>query len=129
MKIDMFTHILTRKYGEAISQYASKFIRAVPALGDLEQRFRIMDDFGEHKQVLTFTLPFIEAIAGPKEAAELARLGNDEIAELVTKYPDRFIAGVANLPMNDADAACEEAERALTDLGLKGIQISTNIQI
>ena len=39
---------------------------------------------------------------------------DDELAELVIKYPDRFFGAVACLPMNDVDAALEEAERAIT---------------
>ena len=49
------------------------------------------------------------------------------MAELVLKYPDRFLAGVACLPMNDMDAALTETDRAITDLGLKGVLIYTPI--
>ncbi len=47
--------------------------------------------------------------------------------EIVTKYPDRFAAGVAILPMQDVDAALGEADRAIKHLGLKGVLIYTNI--
>jgi aminocarboxymuconate-semialdehyde decarboxylase len=77
--------------------------------------------------VLTLGAPPVEAVSGPKEARELARIANDSIAELVAKYPDRFLAGVASLPMNDMEAALEEADRAIRDLNLKGIQICSSI--
>jgi aminocarboxymuconate-semialdehyde decarboxylase len=43
------------------------------------------------------------------------------MAELVDKYPDRFVAGVAVLPMIDIDAALGEIDRALNELKLRGI--------
>jgi uncharacterized protein len=58
---------------------------------------------------------------------ELVRLGNDEVAELVAKYPERFPAAIANLPVNNLDAALDELDRAIKDLHLKGIQICTDI--
>ncbi len=55
------------------------------------------------------------------------KLYNDEIAELVQKYPDRFIPAVVCLPLNDGDVALEEAQRAIKDLGLKGILVDCRI--
>ena len=49
------------------------------------------------------------------------------MAELVSKCPDRFIAAVACLPMNDIDAALAEAERAVKELNFKGVQIYSSI--
>jgi aminocarboxymuconate-semialdehyde decarboxylase len=58
---------------------------------------------------------------------ELARIANDGLAELVTKYPDRFIGAAACLPMNDIDAALIEADRAIQQLGCCGVEIFTDI--
>lgn len=131
MKIDIYPHILPIKYKEALckrvpSPKLKETIEAIPTLFDLDLRFRILDRYG-CAQVLTLGAPPVEAIAGPKEAAELARIGNDEIAGLVAKYPDRFVAGVASLPMNDMDAALQEADRAMRDLQFKGVQICSSI--
>jgi len=84
-----------------------------------------MDNHEGLRQVLTITAPPLEIVARPRDAVELAKLGNDELAELVAKYPDRFAAGVACLPMNDIDAALKEAERAIEALNMKGVQIYT----
>jgi aminocarboxymuconate-semialdehyde decarboxylase len=46
---------------------------------------------------------------------------------LVLKYPDRFAAGVACLPMNNVDAALREVDRAIEELNLKGIEIHTPV--
>jgi predicted TIM-barrel fold metal-dependent hydrolase len=131
MKIDIYPHIMPVRYKEALYEQAGsprlrETIEAVPTLFDLDSRFRILDKYG-CVQVLTLGAPPIEAVAGPKEAKELARIANDGIGELVATYPDRFVAGVASLPMNDRDAALEEADRAIRDLNLKGIQICSSI--
>lgn len=136
MKIDIFPHILPAKYKEALyKEIAAKFRdgsqhfyntqNALPTLFDLDYRFRIMDKFDDMMQVLTLSMPPIENIVDPPKAADLAKLANDEIAELVTKYPDRFAAAVAALPMNDIDAALKEVDRAVTDLKFRGVQIFT----
>jgi predicted TIM-barrel fold metal-dependent hydrolase len=98
-----------------------------PALVDLDLRFKTMDKFEGLKQVLTLAAPPIEYAVSPKDAVDLARMANDEMAELVNKYPDRFVAAVASLPMSDVDAFLREAERAIKDLKFKGIQIFSSI--
>jgi predicted TIM-barrel fold metal-dependent hydrolase len=87
-----------------------------------------MDAFAPLAQVLTIgPTPPLETFAQPKHAVDLARVANDEMAELVEKYPESFVAGIALLPMNDIEAALAEAERAVKDLGLRGIYLHSNI--
>ena len=132
LKIDIFQHILPAKYKEALYKaappnfYLKDVIESLPTLFDLDHRFRIMDKFPGLMQVLTIAQPPVEIIASsPQTALDLARLANDEMAELVRKYPDRFPAAVAHLPMNDMDAALKEADRAINDLKFRGVQIFT----
>lgn len=101
--------------------------KGIPCLTDLGKRFEIMDAFEDYVQVLTLSSPPLEVVVGPSDAAELARIANDELAQLVEKYPDRFLAAGACLPMNDTDAAAKELDRAIQELNMKGIQIYTNI--
>ena len=70
----------------------------------------------------------METITEPKDTIELVKLGNDELAELVVKYPERFPAAIANLPMNNLAAALDEVDRAIKELHLKGIQICTDVK-
>jgi len=86
-----------------------------------------MDKFEGMMQVLTLSSPPVEAIPDLAVSLDLAKRANDEIAELVMKYPDRFAAGVATLPMNDMDAALIELDRAIRDLKMRGVQIFTPI--
>jgi aminocarboxymuconate-semialdehyde decarboxylase len=45
----------------------------------------------------------------------------------VYKYPDRFVAAIACLPMNDVDGALAEADRAINELRFRGVEIFTDI--
>jgi aminocarboxymuconate-semialdehyde decarboxylase len=133
MKVDIFCHIVPKRYLEAVRKIAPSgipqqiLIESTPTLTDLNIRFQIMDKYPDLVQVLTLASPPIEAIAGPKESAELARIANDEMAELVSKHPQRFIAAVGSLPMNNVEAALKELDRVINGLKLRGIQIYTNM--
>lgn len=133
MKIDIFPHIIPKKYKEALYRiapsgfYIQDVIETLPTLFDLEHRFRVMDKFEGLLHVLTLSSPPPEGVADPEKAADLAKLGNDEMAELILKYPDRFVAGIACLPMNNMDAALKEVDRAMKDLRFRGVQINTPI--
>jgi len=86
-----------------------------------------MDRYPGVLQVLTLTLPPLEVVVSASDTVELAKIANYEMAELVLKYPDKFITAVACLPSNDIDAAIKEADRAITELNFKGVQIFSNI--
>ena len=133
MKIDVFTHVMLPRYKKALYKHADKFSteRAVqdrrPVLWDNEARLAKLEPYDDLVQVLSATMPPVEEVAGAEEAAELARTCNDELAEMVAKYPKRYIAAIANVPLNNTDAALKEAERAIHQLGFKGIQIHTRV--
>jgi predicted TIM-barrel fold metal-dependent hydrolase len=133
MKIDVFNHMIPPKYKDALfkkmkpNAYTRRLINAFPSLFDLDVRFRIMDKYDGLLQVITTGAPPPEDIAKPKDAGDLARIANDEMAELVIKYPDRFPAAAACLPMNDMDATMKEVERTITELGFRGVQIHSDI--
>ena len=118
MKIDVFPHIMPRKFFDRMLAVAppgltlQKRMSGIPVLVDVEQRFRIMDRYEGYVQVLTLANPPLEVIGGPDVTPDLARLANDEMAALVSKHPDRFPAFVASLPMNNPDAALKEIGRA-----------------
>ena len=57
----------------------------------------------------------------------LARLINDAMAQTSRTHPDRFV-GLATLPLQDPEAAVAEAERAVTELGCRGIYLGTNVR-
>lgn len=132
-KIDVFTHILPEGYVSRMREVApdckdqGKRVRGVPMLVDLDVRFRVMDLFEGYQQILSIATPPVEAYASPSDAVDLARRANDGMAELVVRYPDRFPGFIASLPLNDPDAAVHETDRALRDLGARGIQLYSNV--
>lgn len=132
MKIDVFAHILPQKYLANLQQKVKPGLdisreAANRANINIDIRLRVMDRYPDVVQVLTVSQPAVEMVATPKEAVELARIANDELAELVAKYPDKFIAAVACLPLNDVDAALEEADRAINKLKFRGVQIYSTV--
>ncbi|MBM2832374.1 MAG: Amidohydro-rel protein [Dehalococcoidia bacterium] len=128
MKIDIFSHVIPPKFLKALQdkvppQQKDAVVRTAspPTTYDLDLRFRIMDRFEDLMQVLTVPSPLVETL-GPN-AIELARLANDEMAELLVKHPDRFVSAAALIPMNDMDAALRETDRAIKELRFRGVQI------
>jgi len=91
-----------------------------------DERLRDMDAQGVDMQVLSIHTPFFGYHLPGAEGRALAREVNDEIAGMVRQWPQRF-AGLATLPMQDVTAAIEELERAVTQLGLKGAELDTDV--
>jgi predicted TIM-barrel fold metal-dependent hydrolase len=132
MKIDAFPHILPAKYRDLLhkkaksgSFYLQSVNDATPGLWDLDVRFRIMDKYPGLKQILTLASPPVEDVVGSEDAVILSKVANDEMAALVDKHKDRFVAAVACLPMSDVDAALEETDRTIGKLHFKGVQLYT----
>jgi predicted TIM-barrel fold metal-dependent hydrolase len=132
VKIDIFNHILPERFFAEFLRIApglkdmGKRSRNIPVMWDLDARFRLMDEFGDYRQVISLASPPIESFADPSVSPVLAQMANDGMAELVEHHRDRFPAFVAALPMNHPDAAMRELERALTQLGAVGVQLYSN---
>ena len=135
MMIDVFSHVLPPRYlkernaraGNRLANQYGKYYHANPGLTDLDVRFRAMDKYPDVVQLLSIAGPNVEGALSPKDAAECAKIANDEMAELVTKYPARFAAAIACLPMSDVDDALREADRALDELRFRGVEVFTDI--
>jgi predicted TIM-barrel fold metal-dependent hydrolase len=132
--IDSFNHFFPKPLwdrmleAEGGARDIGKRMRGIPAIYDIEERLKIVDRFAadrEYSQVISLGMPPLESLGEPAEVEEFAKLGNDGMAELVARYPDRFCGFLASLPMNSPNAA-REAERAF-GLGANGLQIHTNI--
>ncbi len=128
MKIDIFSHMIPPKYKDALVKKAkistSKlegWLELNPALTDVDIRLRRIARYGEMMEVLVPALAPLEDYVSPADALDLAKVNNDETSELVEKYPDKFMAGVALLPLHDIDAAQKEAERGCMKMGLRGV--------
>ena len=119
--IDAFNHFYPERFFAKILQTPSgakdvvNITAEIPIIHDLQARLRLVERFQDYSQILSLPLPPIETLVEPDQSPELARIGNDGMAELVMKYPDHFTGYVASLPMNVPDAAAREAERALAN--------------
>jgi aminocarboxymuconate-semialdehyde decarboxylase len=133
MKIDIFAHIFPRRAFERVLERTpdlkdmAKRTQNVAMAFDLDLRFRVMDRFGDYRQVLSAASPPGEALAGRDAAPEIARVINDEMAALVSRHPERFAGFAAALPMNNPAEAERELHRAMRDLGARGVQVFTNV--
>jgi uncharacterized protein len=81
-----------------------------------------MDEAGITVHVLSASGPGANLLQGG-EGIAFARDVNDVLAKAVAAHPDRF-AGFAHLPMNSPEAAAEELERSVRDLGFCGALIN-----
>jgi predicted TIM-barrel fold metal-dependent hydrolase len=131
MKIDVFSHVMTPKYIEAVDRltpygvFAKSLVSQTPSLINMDYRFKIMDEYKEYLQVMT-NAQFSRVLADPN-SVELAKIANDEMAELVSKHPDRFASAIASLPLTNIDATLKEIDRAIIELKFRGIEMWTPI--
>jgi len=90
------------------------------------KRIAHMDAHGVDVQVLSFGSPGPQAFAADV-AIPMARDANDRLHAAVKAHPTRF-AGFAALPTADPQAAADELERCVTELGFKGAMIHSHQQ-
>ena len=87
-----------------------------------------MDEFGEnYRQIINIAAPPVDDLGSPAVAREMARIGNESLAELVQSHPGRFAGFMAVVPLSDPEAAVTELEYAVGGLGALGAQIYTHL--
>jgi aminocarboxymuconate-semialdehyde decarboxylase len=130
--IDAFCHVMPQR----IYQHLARIVpghpsiaafRRLPELWDADRQLRLIDSYPGYRQIPSLANPPVETVAGRDESPALARMVNDELAEMVARHPNHFAGFVASMPMNNPDAACAEAIRSVRDLGACGIQMFTNV--
>jgi predicted TIM-barrel fold metal-dependent hydrolase len=89
------------------------------------RRLADMDANGIDVQVISHVAPAAQARAGAEGLAR-AREANDQLAAAVRAHPDRF-AGFATLPTADPQAAADELERAVAELGFVGALVNSTL--
>ena len=132
MIIDIFNHFMPKAYLDRLSQLipghvATTAFPRLTTLVDVDARLRLLDQFGDFSQILSLANPPLELVAKPDVTPDLARLANDSLAAICRKHPERFPAFIAALPMNNIEATLAEIDRAVLELGARGIQVFTNV--
>jgi len=147
LKIDIHTHILPKEipdwkrrfgYGGFIRlehhkpccarmlKDDGKFFREVEDnVWSAERRIEECDSFGVNVQVLSTVPVMFSYWAKANDGAEISKILNDGIAEIVGEFPKRFV-GLGTVPMQDTTLAIRELERCKR-IGLVGVQIGTNV--
>jgi aminocarboxymuconate-semialdehyde decarboxylase len=97
------------------------------ALTSPAARIEHMDRMGIDLQGLaTFVSEYNYWAPGPA-GAESARIQNDNLAAVVAANSDRYVAMGATVPLQDIDLAVAEMDRAVEDLGFKGLQVGGTV--
>lgn len=146
LKIDTHTHILPRKlpnwsekfgYGDFIylqhhKKGAAKMMRGNQFFREIhenswnpEVRIKEYAKFGTQVQVVCTVPVMFSYWARPLDCLDVSKYLNDDIAELIVKYPKNYL-GLGTIPMQDTELAIQELERC-KEIGLSGIQIGSNI--
>lgn len=90
-----------------------------------EKRIHECDHHHVDVQVLSTVPVMFSYWAKPEDCLDLSMFLNDHIAGIVQRFPKRFV-GLGTIPMQAPELAIKELERC-KKIGLKGIQIGTNI--
>jgi len=115
-----FSNALTRATNARQAQNVAVCLTSV------EQRLRDMDKMGVDVQAISCS-PFQFMYALDEErGARTARVINENLAAIVEKHPDRFVA-LADVPLQAPAAAAEELEYCVRRLGFRGVEIGTNV--
>jgi aminocarboxymuconate-semialdehyde decarboxylase len=95
-------------------------------LTSVEKRLRHMDRNGIDIQAISTAPGQYYYWAEPELTHQTSRLINENIAQICHDRPDRFV-GLATVPLQEPELAVAELERAVKELGLRGVEICTNV--
>jgi predicted TIM-barrel fold metal-dependent hydrolase len=110
--------LFDRKANQRINPVPDKFF-------DINARLQDLDRYGIDIQVLSIPIPGVDRFS-PDLAVKLSEAANNGMAEFVDKMRERAV-GLACLPLVDVDSALDEFDRAIGDLGLKGVGVFSNV--
>lgn len=93
-------------------------------LYDLDARYEFMEKNGVDMQIMSFSNTIPTNIPA-EDGVRICKAANDEMHNVVRSDPDRF-AAFAILPWHDPQAAADELERCVTELGCKGVLVDNH---
>lgn len=141
--IDFHNHVYPPEYIEAIQKGPSAYTVTfdeernpvlhspgdyniiVPGHRFMDVRIADLQRAGVDRQVISFTAPGT-LMETPERSVQLSRTVNDIFSRIQVLHEDRF-AALATLPLNQPELCPEELERAVSELGLKGATLFSNV--
>jgi aminocarboxymuconate-semialdehyde decarboxylase len=146
LRVDMHCHFLNRDAAAKVAplnpqayepqiKFANALTREVNVkqmqdrgekLATVELRLKDMDRMGIDIQALSPAPQQTYYWTEPGLGVELSRMVNERLAEIVGRWPDRFVA-LGTVPLQDVELAVIELERCVKQLGLRGVEINPNV--
>jgi len=143
MIVDVHTHFFPRGYLDALERgpdpyaigrdaegrailtlHGARILTMTHEMTSPQDRLRDMERLGVDLQIVSVTIPNVY-FGPPVRRRDLARMANDGLAELTRRFPKRF-AALASVPLEDPEAAIQELERAVRQLGMVGVILGSN---
>lgn len=117
-----------QRYQSAETREVSRAMAAAcrVQLTDARARLADMDAMGVDLQVVSPSPGHYAYWADADLGRALARVVNDTLAEQVGCHPSRMVA-LGTVPLQHPALAVEELRRCVRELGMRGVQISTNV--
>jgi aminocarboxymuconate-semialdehyde decarboxylase len=97
-----------------------------PRLSSIEVRLKDMDRMGVDIQAVSPAPQQTYYWTEPGEGQALARMVNERLAEIVAKWPDRFVA-LGSVPLQDSSLAVSELTHCVKTLGMRGVEINPSV--
>lgn len=94
---------------------------------DIQKRLDDLKSYNLDHQLLAVCPQTFLYGADAEATLAVSQIQNDDISDLCAKYPDTF-TGLATAPMQSPELAARELTRAMTENGLAGIEIGSNIK-
>jgi aminocarboxymuconate-semialdehyde decarboxylase len=116
------------KYANALTREVNvkQMQERAPKLSDIAVRLKDMDRMGIDIQAVSPAPNQTYYWTEPGQGAELARMVNERIAQIVAQHPDRFV-GLGSVPLQDPDLAVSELNYCVKKLGLRGVEINPSV--
>jgi aminocarboxymuconate-semialdehyde decarboxylase len=122
--IDVHAHVMIPEAMEMLGRKLEPGNDNVIAGATAEERFKIMDEWGIDMQALSINAIWYDA---PRDVAEkVIDLQNKKLAELVAKYPTRFVA-YASVALQFPELAAQQMEDGMKKYGLRGAAIGGHV--
>src|SRR5437899_11605771 len=116
------------KYARALTREVNvkQMHERAAMLSTIEVRLKDMDRMGIDIQAVSPAPQQTYYWTEPGLGAEVSRMVNERLAEIVAKWPERFVA-LGTVPLQNVELAVIELERCVKQHGLRGVEINPNV--